>query len=140
MRPSGPAANWHATDDGGIAARLVRAFLSALEARDLAAAATMLTEDARMVFPGGAVYRTLGEIVSDAATRYQRVGKRIASLEVHEGGRLVYALGTLHGVDLDGAPFEGVRFVDRFEIADGKISRQDVWNDLAESGVVKRRT
>ena len=29
--------------------------------------------------------------------------------------------------------FEGIRFVDRFEVAGGRITRQDVWNDLAES-------
>jgi len=36
-------------------------------------------------------------------------------------------------------PFEGVRFVDRFEVAGGLLTRQDVWNDLAESGVLERR-
>ncbi len=46
---------------------------------------------------------------------------------------MVYCSGTLRGVWLDGSNFEGVRFIDRFEIADGKIRRQDVWNDLAET-------
>jgi hypothetical protein len=41
-------------------------------------------------------------------------------------------MGTLHGVWLDGTPFEGIRFIDRFELADGRIQRQDVWNDMAE--------
>ncbi len=28
--------------------------------------------------------------------------------------------------------FEGIRFIDRFEVTAGKITRQDVWNDIAE--------
>ena len=31
-----------------------------------------------------------------------------------------------------GACFEGIRFIDRFEVIDGKITKQDVWNDMAE--------
>lgn len=142
MRPIPPARTGRATDGGADfdSERLVRAFLTALEARDLVSAGAMLADGALMVFPGGSEYRSLDEVVGDARTRYRRVGKRIASVEVHQGGRLVYVHGTLHGVDLDGTPFEGVRFIDRFELANGEIHRQDVWNDLAESGVVKRRT
>jgi len=33
---------------------------------------------------------------------------------------------------LDGRPFEGIRFIDRFEIQDGLIVKQDVWNDMGE--------
>ncbi len=33
----------------------------------------------------------------------------------------------------DGRPFEGVRFMDRFEVAGGLVRRQEVWNDLAEA-------
>jgi len=36
-------------------------------------------------------------------------------------------------------PFEGIRFIDRFESRGGRFTRQDVWNDLAESGVLSRR-
>ena len=47
----------------------------------------------------------------------------------------VYVTGTLHGERPDGTPFEGIRFIDRFEVKAGKILKQDVWNDLAEAGV-----
>ncbi|MEJ2357582.1 MAG: nuclear transport factor 2 family protein [Deinococcales bacterium] len=139
MAPTGPAGTERDARVGDAPERVVRAFLSALETRDLTAAGALLNPDVRMVFPGGVEHRNLDELVRDASERYRRVGKRIASVEVHDGGRLVYVLGTLHGVDLTGTPFEGVRFIDRFEIAEGKIHRQDVWNDLAESGVVKQR-
>jgi hypothetical protein len=32
----------------------------------------------------------------------------------------------------DGTPFEGIRFIDRFTIRDGKLADQLVWNDIAE--------
>lgn len=139
MAPTGPARAERDTKAGDAAERVVRAFLSALEARDLTAAGALLSPDVRMVFPGGVGHRDLDTLVRDASERYRRVAKRIDSVEVHDGGRVVYVLGTLHGVDLNGAPFDGVRFIDRFEVEDGKIHRQDVWNDLAESGVVKQR-
>ena len=43
----------------------------------------------------------------------------------------VYISGTLHGEWTDGGPFEGIRFIDRFEVTGGKIVLQEVWNDLA---------
>ena len=46
--------------------------------------------------------------------------------------RLVYCFGTLSGEWLDGTSFEGIRFIDRFEVVGDKISRQDVWNDMGE--------
>ncbi len=47
-------------------------------------------------------------------------------------GSVVYIRGTLHGEWPDGEAFSGIRFVDRLEIAGGKILKQDVWNDIAE--------
>lgn len=40
--------------------------------------------------------------------------------------------GDLYG-EKAGVAFEGVRYVDRITLRDGKIIRQEVWNDLAES-------
>jgi hypothetical protein len=44
----------------------------------------------------------------------------------------VYCFGTLHGELLDGSPYEGVRFIDRFTVRDGRLADQMVWNDMAE--------
>ena len=30
------------------------------------------------------------------------------------------------------AALKRIRFIDRFEVIDGKITKQDVWNDMAE--------
>ena len=48
----------------------------------------------------------------------------------------VYVYGTLAGQALDGSPFDGVRFIDRFALDDGLIVSQMVWNDLAEVGAL----
>jgi len=50
---------------------------------------------------------------------------------------VVYCRGTLQGQYHDESRFEGIRFIDRFEVIGGKIIKQDVWNDMAE---VRTRT
>ncbi len=47
-------------------------------------------------------------------------------------GASVYCFGTLGGEWPDGTAFDGIRFIDRFELQGGLITRQDVWNDMAE--------
>jgi hypothetical protein len=117
------------------------AFLRALEARDLARAGRFLAPGVVMTFPGPTLYRDLDELVADATQRYRGVVKEIAEVEAWQRGPvdIVYVQGTLRGTNLHGVAFEGVRFLDRFEIAGGLIRRQDVWNDLAVSGVLERR-
>lgn len=53
-----------------------------------------------------------------------------------ENGGQVVSIGHLYGVDSAGEAFDGVRYVDVYEIRDGLIRRLDVWNDLAAEGVV----
>jgi hypothetical protein len=82
----------------------------------------------------------LEELVSWAQGRYQQVGKTYEKFDESWGDEscVVYCFGSLHGIWLDGTPFEGIRFIDRFEIVDGLIQRQDVWNDLAETQAQRR--
>jgi len=117
------------------AASLVRRYLAAMEARDLDAAAACLADGFTMTFPGGVQFRTPAELAAWGATRYARIGKRYDSVDVApaDDGEVVYCCGTLHGERLDGTPFEGIRFVDRFTVRDGRLVDQQVWNDLAET-------
>jgi hypothetical protein len=117
------------------ASELVRHFLALMQARELPAASTLLAPDFVMHFPGHTAMHTLGELVNWAKGRYASVAKDCERFDESwaDGFTVVYCSGTLHGVWLDGSTFEGVRFIDRFEIADGKIRRQDVWNDLADT-------
>ncbi|SFK64300.1 Ketosteroid isomerase-related protein [Halogranum rubrum] len=66
--------------------------------------------------------------------RYEWAGKEFDRWI--EAGETVVSIGTLYGVDNDGDEFHDVRYVDVYEVEDGKISRLDIWNDLAVEGVV----
>lgn len=121
--------------------QVVRSYLDAMEARDLDRAKGMLAEGFRMVFPGPAVLHTLDELVAWSKERYQRVGKTYDHFDeiASEDGSVVYCFGNLHGVWLDGSTFDGIRFIDRFELRDGKIVDQKVWNDMGEVRLAAQR-
>ena len=112
----------------------VRAYLNAMEARDLDLARTFLGAGFEMTFPGGVSFTTPEQLVEWSRDRYRSVNKVYdvideASADV---GAVVYCSGTLEGVWTDGSCFSNIRFIDRFELHDGKIVNQQVWNDLAE--------
>ncbi len=112
----------------------VRAFLDAMERRDLAAARAFIAGDFAMLFPGGARFTRLEDLVAHGAGRYRWVKKRIEHVDAapEEGGTAVYCFGTLYGEWPDGRPFEGIRFIDRFVVRAGRLADQKVWNDLGE--------
>ena len=117
------------------AEQVVRDFLAAMEARDLDKAQTMLADGFTMIFPGTGPMRELKELIAWAKDRYANVAKSYERFDVAPGedGVAVYCFGTLHGEWLDGRAFEGIRFIDRFTIAGGKIVDQRVWNDMGET-------
>jgi phenylpyruvate tautomerase PptA (4-oxalocrotonate tautomerase family) len=131
---------------GGIAARaagaaqpaasaIVRAYLDAMEARDLTAAEGFLGEGFAMVFPGGARFSDLASMVAWSKPRYRFVKKTYESYEevFTATETIVWCRGTLSGEWPDGTAFADIRFVDRFAVKDGRIVDQQVWNDLAET-------
>jgi phenylpyruvate tautomerase PptA (4-oxalocrotonate tautomerase family) len=115
------------------ASAIVKDFLARMQARELDAAQAFLAPGFSMHFPGSGPMHRLEELLQWSRQRYRSVGKVFATFdEVWSGeGAVVYCTGTLYGVWLDGSALDGVRFVDRFEVRDGLIQRQDVWNDLA---------
>ena len=116
------------------ASALVRRFLLLMQERKLDEARQLLAPGFEMVFPGGKPMREFAELLDWAKTRYTRVGKHFERFDEVWGDEstVVYCTGTLEVVWLDGKPFSGIRFIDRFEVVGGLIRRQDVWNDLAE--------
>jgi hypothetical protein len=113
----------------------VRAYLAAMEARDLPAASAMLAPGFAMVFPGNNRFTALAELVAWAKPRYRFVRKLYQRFDAApaQDGVAVTCFGTLQGEWPDGTAFSGVRFCDWFLVgADGRLVRQEVWNDLAE--------
>ena len=120
----------------GRASDMVREYLSAMEARDLPRAEGMLGGGFEMIFPGTSPMSTLQQLIDWSKPRYAFVKKSYAGFDEvsHAIGQdVVYCRGTLHGEWPDGSAFEGIRFIDRFEVTNGRIIRQEVWNDLAEA-------
>lgn len=108
--------------------------LKAMEARDLAAAEACLGPELQMIFPGTGPMASLGALIDWAKDRYRFVTKTTEAVDAFRSGYrdVVYVRGTLAGAWPDGTPFAGIRFIDRFELQDSIITRQDVWNDIAE--------
>jgi ketosteroid isomerase-like protein len=114
------------------ASTLVREYLETWAERDLPRARQFLAEGFTMVYPGDARFTRLEDLVPHMAQRYRSVRKRFERFDEApvEGGTAVYCFGTLYGEFNDGRKFEGVRFIDRFTVRDGKLVDHRVWNDL----------
>lgn len=126
------------------ASQLVQAYLTAMEARDLALAQSMLAPGFSMQFPGPVTFTSFAELIEWAKPRYRFVRKTYERFDetgssaadggsARDGGEaVVYCYGTLAGEWPDGSAFGGIRFIDRFTVRGGKLVDQTVWNDLAE--------
>jgi phenylpyruvate tautomerase PptA (4-oxalocrotonate tautomerase family) len=117
-----------------VASEVVKSFLQAMQERDLQRAQSFLHPDFTMCFPGGVQMRTLPELSAWAQHRYSAIRKNYEQFEESWQGDAteVFCHGTLQGTWLNGDSFENIRFIDRMQVCDGVITRQDVWNDLAE--------
>jgi phenylpyruvate tautomerase PptA (4-oxalocrotonate tautomerase family) len=117
-----------------VASDVVRDFLQALQSGDLAQAQSFLSPDFRMRIPGAAIMHTPQELTAWAAQHFKHIGKHYDQFEESWQGdvTVVFCHGSLQGTWLNGASFEGIRFIDRVEVRGGLITRQDGWNDLAE--------
>ena len=118
------------------ARRVVETFLHLSMIPDPEAASAHLAPDLAMTFTGGRRMSGPAESAAFNARRYGWVSKRFlatdAALDPATGRVVVYNTGHLYGAWPDGTPFDGNRYVDRFEVRDGLITRMDVWNDSAE--------
>ena len=114
---------------------IVRDYLSAMEKRDLDTAKQYLADDFTMVFPGGANFNKIEDLISWSSKRYRDVKKTFENFDTSLKGlnATVFCSGYLHGTWLNGKPFSEIRFIDRFSVLNMKITSQSVWNDMAEN-------
>lgn len=113
---------------------IVLAYLEASMVPDPETAARYVADGVRITFTGAREFGHPREVTAFNAGRYRWVKKRMERVDVapHPDRTVVYSLGTLYGEWPDGTAFEGNRYVDRFEVVDGRIVRMEVWNDSAE--------
>src|SRR6185295_1001152 len=104
------------------AEEIVRGYLAAMERRDLAAAKAFLAPGFFMVLPGGLRFDSLEALVEWARGRYRSARKTYERFDAFDAG--VYCSGTLYGEFLDGTPYSGIRFIDRFTVRDGRLVDQ----------------
>lgn len=116
-------------------------YLRVTAARQLDDSQEFVADDVEFVFPTG-VYHSLPEVFAAGEQRYRWIRKRHETWDVvdkDDGTRVVVSAGTLLGENKHGVEFEGIRYVDRITYRGDRIIRQEVWNDLAASGVLDRR-
>lgn len=116
------------------AVQIVSNFLAASMAPDPVKAATFMSADVRITFTGGRAMASPQVITAFNGGRYAWVKKALGNFDWMDRGdhTVVYSNGTLYGEWPDGRRFAGNRYLDRFEVRDGLITRMDVWNDSAE--------
>ena len=124
--------------------KVIDHYLQLCEDRQLDEASTYLADGVEIVFPGNRTYASLQQMAQASKGRYAWVRKHRTDYSVGERTapdgateQIVTSIGTLYGEKLDGSPFDGIRYIDVFTIRDGRIVRQEVWNDLAETGIVQ---
>jgi len=116
------------------AVEIVSNFLAASMAPDPVKATTFMAADVLITFTGKRVMPDAHHITAFNKDRYAWVKKSIGQYDWMDKGdhTVVYSNGTLYGEWPDGRVFAGNRYLDRYEVRDGKITRMDVWNDSAE--------
>ena len=123
-------------DIGTQAGAIVEEFLRIIMIPDPASARAFVAPDLQIRFTGGRPMNDPSESSAFNASRYAWVKKLFERTDVVAGATaqeaVVYNIGTLFGAWLDGTPFEGNRYVDRYVVRQGLIVRMDVWNDSAE--------
>ncbi|MEI6482090.1 MAG: nuclear transport factor 2 family protein [Betaproteobacteria bacterium] len=118
------------------AKHIVEEFLRIIMIPDPVSARAFVSPQLRIRFTGAREMKDPTECSAFNASRYKWVKKKFQQTDVVAGGSddeaIVYNIGTLYGEWLDGTPFEGNRYVDRYVVKHGLIVQMDVWNDSAE--------
>lgn len=109
-------------------------FLEKQMAGRYAEVAHRVASGCEITFSGGRRFASAAEISAFNSKRYAWVKKRMERTDVApgEGCVVVYSIGCLYGAWPDGTAFDGNRYIDRFEVRDGQITRWEVWNDSGE--------
>ena len=97
----------------------------------------LFADDAIITLPG---QRFAGEHAPEdmldwLEPRYEWVEKEFG--QWIETGPYVVSQGTLYGVNNHGERFDGVRYVDIYEVENDQIVQVDIYNDLAATGVLE---
>ena len=109
-------------------------FIAAVNRRDADEAQALLAPGAELVFPGPTTFHEVADFLAWAGPRYRAATYTYTHMDFLQDGErtIVYAQGRVDGELPDGQAFAGVRYIDRFVIAQGRIERKEVWTDMAD--------
>lgn len=113
---------------------LVEEFFNALEEGDIKLAKSYMSGCPLIIFPGGVEFTSLDDMLAAGQNRYRfirKVSRNYFSFADNDY-QTVVVQGFLEGLNLHGEEFSEVRFIDLFRLEDGKIVKQEIWNDLKE--------
>ena len=123
------------------AVKIVEEYLRLHMIPDPDAARQFCAPEMEIRFTGNRLMHDPAEATAFNRSRYKWVKKKFGPTHVVEGASeaetIVYQTGTLYGEWPDGTKFEGNRYVDRYVVRRGKIVTMEVWNDSAESLLVR---
>ena len=111
---------------------IIQNYLSAMQARDLKLANSFINDKFIITCPGNEIFYTIESFLNWGKLRYKNIKKDISAIDSSFYGleAIIYCYGTLQGEWLNGKPFKGIRFIDKFHTKHSKIISQEIWNDL----------
>jgi phenylpyruvate tautomerase PptA (4-oxalocrotonate tautomerase family) len=112
--------------------KVIEGHSRAFERGDFDEVRKYLADDCVYILPGGVEHTSPEDAVEWLAKRTPRFAfdRRVSEVAAGERGPVVYSRGVLSGRYADGAEYENVRIVVRYELAGDKIISINAWNDL----------
>ena len=103
-----------------------------MEKRDLKLANSFINDVFIITCPGNKIFHTIESFLDWGKHRYKKIKKDISAIDLSFNGSnaIIYCHGTLQGEWLDGKPFKGIGFIDKFHTKHSKIISQEIWNAL----------
>jgi limonene-1,2-epoxide hydrolase len=113
---------------------VVKAFLEAMGKRDFAAMEAVMAPSFKMTVTGGSTFTHPREFAAQSKGRQKSAIKTTDRYDEvpMPGGMIVYSIGSMAGEWNNGTRYSGVRYIDRFEVVNGKITDMNVYSDMAE--------
>ncbi|MCB2108288.1 MAG: nuclear transport factor 2 family protein [Rhodobacteraceae bacterium] len=113
---------------------VVKQFFDAMSRRDFPGMEAVMAPNFKMTVTGGHVFSHPRDFAARALAQQKSARKTTDRYEEIPSakGTIVYAMGSMAGEWNDGTTYSKIRYIDRFEIEDGKIVDMNVWSDMSE--------
>jgi ketosteroid isomerase-like protein len=113
---------------------VVKTFLEGMSKRDFAAMEAVMAPNFKMTVTGGSVFKHPRDFAAQSRARQKSAIKTTDRYDEipTATGAIVYSIGSMAGEWNNGTTYRDIRYIDRFEIVNGKIAEMNVYSDMAE--------